>query len=175
MLSISNVIKDPSPQATDDCVDLLRALQQLARARRRSMRQHPDASGLMVLSALDGCADGMRISNLAELVMLDVSAASRRIAALEAAGLLDRVPDPVDHRAQLVRLTEDGRSTLAEAVRATGTDLAGRMTGWSDTDIRTLTGLARRLAGDLVASEPGCTRSPARVRQLVTADTARPD
>lgn len=173
MLSISNVIEEPGREATDDCVELLQAMQQLARARRRSMRHHPDASGLMVLSALDGCAEGMRISALAELVMLDISAASRRITALEAEGLLDRIPDAADHRAQLVRLTAEGRSTLAAAVQAAGSDLAGRITGWSESDVHTLTGLARRLAVDLVASEPGCTRSPARAR-LVTADLARP-
>ncbi len=168
------MIEEPSPQATDDCVDLLRALQQLARARRRSMRQHPDASGLMVLSALDGCTDGMRISTLAELVMMDVSAASRRIAALEGDGLLDRIQDAADHRAQLVRLTAEGRSRLAVAARAAGSDLASRVTGWSDADLRTLTGLARRLAGDLVASEPGCARSPGRSRQLVGAAPTGP-
>ena len=166
------MIQEPTPLATDDCVGLLQALQQLARARRRSMRQHPDASGLMVLSALEGCADGMRISTLAESVMLDVSAASRRIAALEAAGLLARVPDPADHRAQLVRLTADGRSTLVAATHAAGADLAGRMTGWSTADISTLTGLARRLATDLVASDPGCARSPGANRQHAGATSS---
>lgn len=169
------MIENPSREAIDDCVDLLRALQHLTRARRRSMRHHPDASGLLVLSALDGCADGMRISAVAELAMLDVSAASRRITALETAGLIDRVADAADHRAQLVRLTDDGRSTLADAVRAAGTDLAGRISSWSDTDMHTLTGLARRLAADLVASEPGFTRPPTRGRQLVDADPACPD
>lgn len=169
------MIQEPSPQATNDCVDLLQAMQQLARARRRSMRQHPDASGLMVLSALDGAADGMRISALAELVMLDVSAASRRIAALEADGLLDRIQDAADHRAQLVRLTAEGRSRLAGAARAAGSDLASRITHWSDADVHTLTELARRLAADLVASEPGCARSPGRSRHLVgVAPTGQP-
>ena len=171
---MSNVIEGPGPLTVDDCVELLRSLQQLARARRRSMREHPDASGLMVLSTLDGCSDGMRISALAESVMLDVSAASRRISALEAAGLLDRVQDAADHRAQRVRLTDAGRSTLAAATRAAGSDLASRMTAWSGADIHTLTGLARRLAGDLVASEPGCTRSPARSRHLVGAGPNSP-
>lgn len=169
------MIEESIRTSVDDCVELLGSLQQLARARRRSMREHPDASGLMVLSTLDGCPDGMRISALAESVMLDVSAASRRITALEAAGLLDRVQDVDDHRAQRVRLTAAGRSTLAAATRAAGSDLAGRMTGWSPADIHALTGLARRLAGDLVASEPGCTRSPARSRNLMGADTGRPD
>ena len=153
-------MKEPDPQSIDDCVDLLAALQQLSRARRRSMRLHQDASGLMVLSALETCPDGMRISALAELVLLDVSAASRRIAALEADGLLDRITDAEDHRAQRVRLTERGRSTLAAEARAAGSDLAGRIPTWSDADISTLTTLARRLAGDLVAGEPGCARSP---------------
>lgn len=153
-------MNDVDLQSIDDCVDLLQALQQLMRARRRSMRRHPGASGLMVLSALEGCAEGMRISALAELVLLDVSAASRRIAALEADGLLDRIPDVDDHRAQRVHLTAKGRSTLAAEARAAGADLAGRIPQWSDSDIHTLTDLAQRLAGDLVAGDPGCARSP---------------
>lgn len=174
MFSIGNVIEQPSRPATEDCVQLLGALQQLTRARRRSMRQHPDASGLMVLSALDGCTEGMRISALAELLMLDVSAASRRVTALEATGLLDRITDAVDHRAQRVRLTAAGRSALAVAAHAAGSDLAARMTTWSDADIHALTELARRLAGDLAASEPGCARPAGRARPLVTAGHGAP-
>ncbi len=156
----------PTGQAIDDCVELLSALEQLSRARRRSIKRHQNASSVMMLAALHGCPDGLRISALAEVVMVDVSAASRLVTSLEATGLTDRVTDAADHRAQLVRLTDQGRSALADAVRVAGTDLAARVSNWAEVDIRTMTNLARRLASDLVASEPGCTRTPARTRHL---------
>ncbi|WP_157695106.1 MarR family winged helix-turn-helix transcriptional regulator [Nakamurella panacisegetis] len=144
---------------TQDCVDLLRSLQQLTRARRRSMRYKQDAGALMMLSALEG-TPGARVSMLAEMLMIDISAASRQVAALEGAGLVARVRDEADHRAQLVRLTAAGEMALATACETAGSDIAGRISNWSAQDLGTLTDLVRRLATDLVASEPGCAKSP---------------
>lgn len=150
---------------TQDCVELLRSLQQLTRARRRSTKYKQDAGALMMLSALDGSA-GVRVSTLAEMLMIDISAASRQVSGLEAAGLVARVRDEVDHRAQLVRLTNAGEMALTAACETAGSDIAGRISTWSDQDVRTLTELVQRLATDLVASEPGCAKSqPAAHRE----------
>ncbi|WP_222618249.1 MarR family winged helix-turn-helix transcriptional regulator [Nakamurella sp. PAMC28650] len=158
---------ETTPPTTADCVDLIRSLQQLTRARRRSTKYKQDAGALMMMSALDG-TPGARVSALAEMLMIDVSAASRQITALEAAGLVGRVKDDLDHRAQLVRLTPAGESALSAAAETAGSDIADRITHWSETDVRALTQLVRRLATDLVASEPGCARShPTAVRRPV--------
>ena len=102
--------------------------------------------------------------------MIDVSAASRQVSALEAAGLIGRIRDEVDHRAQLVRLTAAGRSALAAAAETAGSEIAHRIADWPDADVRQLTGLVRRLADDLVASEPGCTKThPVLPRSLALA------
>ncbi len=155
---------ETTPPSTADCVELLRSVQQLNRARRRATKYKQDAGALMMMSALEG-TPGARVSALAEMLMVDISAASRQISALETAGLVARVKDEVDHRAQLVRLTPAGEAALLAACDVAGSDLAGRLTHWSDADILALTGLIRRLAIDLVASEPGCARShPTAVR-----------
>ncbi|MET3803794.1 DNA-binding MarR family transcriptional regulator [Nakamurella sp. UYEF19] len=142
-----------------DCVELMRSLQQLNRARRRSDNHRQDAGTLMMLSNLEG-TPGARISAIADLLLIDISAASRQISALEAAGLVVRVKDECDHRAQLVRLTGSGESTLASARQTYGSDIARRISSWSGDDLRTLNGLLRRLADDLVAGEPGCSKTP---------------
>ena len=112
----------------------------------------------MMLSALDGCT-GLRISALAEILMIDISAASRQVSALEAAGLIGRIRDDADHRAHLVTLTPQGQSALAEAAEAAGSEIAHRISAWPETDVQLLTALVRRLADDLVASEPGCAKT----------------
>lgn len=123
----------------------------------------------MMLSALDG-GTGMRISALAELLVIDISAASRQVSALETAGLVGRIRDAADHRAHLVRLTRDGELALVQAAETAGSEIANRISAWSETDVRSLTALVRRLADDLVASEPGCARThSASVRHFANA------
>ncbi len=157
-LALVIVKNQMAPPSTSDCVDLLRSMQNLTRARRRSARYRPDAGALMMLSALDGTS-GVRVSALAELLMVDISAASRQVSALEGAGLVTRVKDEADHRAQFVRLTSDGESALAVACENAGSDIADRIASWTVQDVRSLTALVHRLAADLVASEPGCAKS----------------
>ena len=50
-------------------------------------------------------ADGLRITEFADLMQVTKSAASQLVTFLEAHGLVERVPDPSDGRASLVRAT----------------------------------------------------------------------
>jgi DNA-binding MarR family transcriptional regulator len=63
-------------------------------------------------------ADGSRLTDLAEQAQVTKQTASLLIAALEREGLVERVPDPADGRARLIRLTSRGRvaSTRAREV-----------------------------------------------------------
>ena len=60
-------------------------------------------------------ADGSRLTDLAEQAQVTKQTASLLIAALEREGLVERVPDPADGRARLIRLTPKG---LAASMRA---------------------------------------------------------
>jgi DNA-binding MarR family transcriptional regulator len=58
----------------------------------------------------------MRISDLAEREAISQPGMTTLVNRLEAAGYAERVPDPTDGRATLVRITRDGRRLLADRI-----------------------------------------------------------
>ena len=90
-----------------------------------------------------------RCSALAARVGVDVSVASRQLAALERSGHVERRPDPHDGRASLIDLTDAGTAALA-ATRALRSEWATTaLAGWEEDDARQLSELLERLAADL--------------------------
>jgi len=69
-----------------------------------------------VLYALSAAPEGLRITELGNDALLTQAGLSRLVARLESTGLVERVADPLDGRAQRVRLTEAG----VEAQRRVG-------------------------------------------------------
>lgn len=64
--------------------------------------------------------DGSRLTDLARQSQVTKQTASLLVAGLERQGLVERVPDPVDGRARLIRFTSRGRAATrraAEVVR----------------------------------------------------------
>jgi DNA-binding MarR family transcriptional regulator len=61
--------------------------------------------------------DGTRITVLAARAQMSHQAMGELVAELVVAGYLERAPDPVDHRARLVRPTHRGLEELARATR----------------------------------------------------------
>jgi DNA-binding MarR family transcriptional regulator len=55
-----------------------------------------------------------RLTSLAGDLCVDLSTVSRQVAALEAAGLVRRAPDPVDRRACLIEATEAGADAFVQ-------------------------------------------------------------
>jgi DNA-binding MarR family transcriptional regulator len=90
-----------------------------------------------------------RCSTLAARAGVDISVASRQLAALERSGYVERRPDPLDGRASLLSLTAAGAGALA-ATRALRSDWAlGALAGWDEADARLLSDLLDRLVTDL--------------------------
>lgn len=56
--------------------------------------------------------EGTRLTELARRVGLTKQAVGQLVGDLEDAGVLERVPDPTDGRARLVRVTDEGRQAL---------------------------------------------------------------
>jgi DNA-binding MarR family transcriptional regulator len=98
-------------------VGLVRLVKLLQSMRQHAPRIHPavDATAYPVLFNL--AAEPRRVSALAECVHSDVSTVSRQVSALVGHGLLDKVSDPDDGRAQVVRLSDEGHALL-DTIRA---------------------------------------------------------
>ena len=60
---------------------------------------------------------GTRLTDLAARAQMTRPSMNELVDQLEAAGYLERVPDPSDGRAKLVRLTRPGRRAVAQALR----------------------------------------------------------
>ncbi|WP_460067495.1 MarR family winged helix-turn-helix transcriptional regulator [Streptomyces sp. YKOK-I1] len=90
----------------------------------------------------------MRMSNLSELLAVDMSVTSRHVAHLAERGWIDRSPDPADKRSRILRLTPEGRTVLAELYRRSVGLLAERLSDWSDDEIGQLIRLMSRLRAD---------------------------
>ncbi|GLW17145.1 MarR family transcriptional regulator [Streptomyces sp. NBRC 13847] len=118
-----------------------------------------------VLTLLDRHGE-MRMSQLAELLAIDMSVTSRHVAHVAERGWIEREPDPADKRSRLLRLTPSGREVLEElSARYTAT-LARYLNDWSDADVGQLNELLARLRTSFGDCRPrahhdSTTRTPA--------------
>lgn len=80
---------------------------------RLSERGHPEVRYVhgSVFQYLDDA--GTRVSVLAERAQVSKQAMAQLVAHLEAHGYVERIPDPADRRAKLVRTTARGRAVFA--------------------------------------------------------------
>jgi DNA-binding MarR family transcriptional regulator len=60
--------------------------------------------------------NGSRLTDLAQAAQMSKQAAAFLVDDLEAGGYLERVPDPTDRRARLIRITPRGRDAVAVAL-----------------------------------------------------------
>ncbi|TCO51742.1 DNA-binding MarR family transcriptional regulator [Kribbella antiqua] len=120
---------------------------------RLARRVHPemDAAGYALISQIEpGTASGgVRASDVAQALGLDKSTVSRGITQLENLGLIERVGDPDDGRARLLRLTTVGAERF-DAMRAQRqTEFRAILDRWSPADLGDLGRLLARLNDDL--------------------------
>jgi DNA-binding MarR family transcriptional regulator len=81
-----------------------------------------------VLYALSAAADGLRMSDLCDDVLLTQAGMSRLVSRLEKRGLVERRDDPDDARAQRIRLTTRGLEEQRRVGRAHARHVATAMT-----------------------------------------------
>ncbi|MEV1062893.1 MarR family transcriptional regulator [Streptomyces sp. NPDC050263] len=103
------------------------------------------SAGSAAVLALLGRHGDMRMSNLSELLAVDMSVTSRHAAHLAERGWLERSPDPADKRSRILRLTPAGHAMLAELSRRSADLLAERLDDWTDAEVGLLIGLLTRL------------------------------
>lgn len=145
--------------------DLVIALYRLGLVQ-RSIARHALAElgsqGFTALAVIHREGDA-RVSEVAEQLSVDLSVASRQVAALALAGYVDREPDPDDRRATRLRATELGRRVLADSHRRMVTTATSALAGWSEEEVATLAKQLERLREDFaaVASIPITRPEPA--------------
>jgi len=99
-------------------------------------RQVPTAVSSSTITTLDSLATNgpLRISELAEREAVSQPGMTSLVNRLEAAGQAERVPDPTDGRAALVRITEAGRALLDQRHAARALVLEHELADLDDTD-----------------------------------------
>jgi DNA-binding MarR family transcriptional regulator len=90
----------------------------------------------------------VRVSDVAERLRIDLSVASRQIAALVAAGYAQREADPDDRRSYRITATERGTSVLRESHRRMVDAFERPLAAWPEDDIVALAAGLDRLRED---------------------------
>jgi DNA-binding MarR family transcriptional regulator len=94
-------------------------------------------------------AGPQRVGEVAQAVGTDPSTVSRQVAALVAAGMVERRADPDDGRAHLLAVTEDGLRCCADWRRKRIDLLATVLADWPDESRQQLAELIGRFADDV--------------------------
>lgn len=89
--------------------------------------------------------DGMMITRLAELSLMEQSRMTRIIDQMAARGLVQRVPDKTDKRRVKVRLTEEGQNLATSLVAAAKAHEAQLLSDLADTDAARIKTVLRSL------------------------------
>lgn len=115
---------------------------------------HPEleasAYGLMVRL---NHAGPQRATELAAYFGVGKATMSRQLRALESLGLVTRRPDPVDGRASLVELTEEGRARFTVVRRARRQRYVAQLSAWDRSEIAELARLLHRLNAHTVPED----------------------
>jgi DNA-binding MarR family transcriptional regulator len=93
----------------------------------------------------------VRVSEVAEQLSVDLSVASRQVAALALAGYVTREPDPEDRRATRLRMTEQGTRVLQDSHRRMVATASTALEGWSEEQLASLAAQLERLRDDFSA------------------------
>jgi len=145
--------------APDDMVDLERALTRISHLLTRA-KQHDrtiveagvalDRASTPLLRVLADAPEPVRLGALADRLAVEAPHVTRQVQRLERDGLVERVPDPDDGRAQRVRITAKG-AEIVECVRAVGRrQMAEALAEWSDEDRHRLAVLCHRMVDDFL-------------------------
>lgn len=140
-------------QVGEDLVHLVKVFSAL---RHQLPRLHPEVETSAYPLLFTLAAGPMRVSAIATQIHSDVSTVSRQVSHLVHAGLLEKVPDPDDGRAQNIGLAPDGR-LLLEAIRdSRGRMFAAVMSDWSTEEVLAFDGFINRLRHGLADDFDAC-------------------
>jgi DNA-binding MarR family transcriptional regulator len=102
----------------------------------------PAAYGLLSVLMIHG---GMRLTDLAKSIGVGKPSVSRQITFLAGLGLVSKVADPGDGRAQVIELTEKGRAQMHEVHAARQEAFRRMLEHWDEADVTSLAALIAKL------------------------------
>lgn len=143
----------PHEQLDTELSMLWRRLRSMGVTLAREAEDALDPAAYGLLGAIYDADDAVRGGDLAERFGLDKSTVSRQIAQMEALGLLQRVPDPQDGRARLLRITDEGRSRVRRLRERRARWLSSVLRDWPEGDVAQLISLLSRLNASLDSPE----------------------
>ncbi|WP_146905526.1 MarR family winged helix-turn-helix transcriptional regulator [Cellulomonas aerilata] len=154
---------------------LVAAIEDMARAQRETgawlaRTLECGRGGLSVIRVLD--RGPRQVSELAQHLRVDVSVASRQVAALAEAGLVDRDVPATDRRARMVALTESGRALAVRSSAASVELAAAVFADWDPAAVEAAAEQFRRVA-DAVSRHHGLPGARSATA-TPTATTAAP-
>ncbi|MCM6777820.1 MarR family transcriptional regulator [Nocardia sp. CDC159] len=142
-------------------VELEQAIARLAHLLTRARRHgrtataagvNVDRANVPLLRLLADAGQPLRLGELACLLDVEAPHVTRQVQRLEQAGLVVRVPDPLDRRAQRASLTPAGYGAV-EAIRAViRRSIRDALSGWTEDDLHRLAVLNNRMVDDFEAT-----------------------
>jgi DNA-binding MarR family transcriptional regulator len=91
----------------------------------------------------------LRLSELARRTETDPGILTRQVNVIERQGLVERLPDPTDRRATLLRMTPRGRRVAQKLREVQDEVLGGQLAEWSPGDLERAAALMERLIRDV--------------------------
>lgn len=150
-----------SETAEEIATTLVRVLKIMTSMRHHAPRQHPavDPSHYPVLLTL--AREPRRVSALADIIHSDVSTVSRQVSHLVQHGIVEKIGDPEDGRAQLLSLTPAGAEVIEKLTQGRGEWFRVLLANWSDEDARAFEQYLTRFGNDVEAVKAGLSAATA--------------
>jgi DNA-binding MarR family transcriptional regulator len=122
---------------------LFRRSRALSAEMRRAVHPELDPGAYGLLVRIDEAAPA-RPSDLAAYYGIGKATISRQLKVLETLGLIGRAPDPVDGRAHLLELTDEGQQRLNRARGARQERFRALLDTWPEAEVRLLAEMLSR-------------------------------
>lgn len=141
--------------AAELATGLIKVMRLMHSRKTQAPRIHPGVDVASYPLLLNLTAEPRRVSGLADCVHSDVSTVSRQVSALASLGLVTKVSDPDDGRAQLLTLTDEGQRLLDRLAEQRTNWFHALLQDWSEPDVATFCGYLGRFLTALEASRAG--------------------